>query len=281
MTDGSLRLQWKPSTATQTVDQTLTAKSEAIFDVREDGLRLTWRTDLDFRGSERDVFTFNLPDGFLVEQVSGENIRSWDVKKVGQSNRLNVSTLSAAKDKETFTIELSQRDFAVGQTANQFDAPYLTVEGAALHKGVYTIRRSPIIELKTNQQRAASRIDEHHGKCKIDVSAIDSKSSPLGIRPFQCLQFVTTPFQIGLQANLVPRTIKADTQAILRIGQSEADLETKINIVVGARPIYKLSFDLPKEAEIRSLTAGLNETCLLYTSPSPRDQRGSRMPSSA
>ena len=26
---------------------------------------------------------------------------------------------------------------------------------------------------------------------------------------------------------------------------------------------------------------GLNQTCLLYTSPSPRDQRGSRMPSSA
>ena len=25
----------------------------------------------------------------------------------------------------------------------------------------------------------------------------------------------------------------------------------------------------------------VNETCLLYTSPSPRDQRGSRMPSSA
>ena len=172
---------------------------------------------------------------------------------------MNVSTLSAAKDKETFTIELSQRDFAVGPTASQFDAPYLTVEGAALHKGVYTIRRSPIIELKTTQQRAANRIDEH-GKCKIDVSAIDSKSSPLGIEPFQCLQFVTTPFQIGLQAKLVPRTIKADTQAILRIGQSEADLETRINIAVGARPIYKLSFDLPKAAEIRSLTAGLNET---------------------
>ena len=47
--DGSLRLQWKPSTATQAVDQSLTAKSEAIFDVREDGLRLTWRVDLDFR----------------------------------------------------------------------------------------------------------------------------------------------------------------------------------------------------------------------------------------
>ena len=29
------------------------------------------------------------------------------------------------------------------------------------------------------------------------------------------------------------------------------------------------------------LTFGLNWFCLLYTSPSPRDQRGSRMPSSA
>ena len=30
-----------------------------------------------------------------------------------------------------------------------------------------------------------------------------------------------------------------------------------------------------------TLSAAYNETCLLYTSPSPRDQRGSRMPSSA
>ena len=38
------------------------------------------------------------------------------------------------------------------------------------------------------------------------------------------------------------------------------------------------------EATIRrSLEVGIHhiETCLLYTSPSPRDQRGSRMPSSA
>ena len=258
--DGSLRLQWKPSTATQTVDQSLTAQSEAIFDVREDGLRLTWRVDLDFRGSERDVFTLNLPDGFLVEQVSGENVRAWDVKKDGESSRLNVTTLSAAKDSETFTIELSKRDFVVDQTAKEFDVPYLTVEGAALHKGVYTVRKSPIIELKTTKLKAANRIDQDQFECRVDVAGIDSKSSPLGIEPFQVLQFVTTPFQIGLQANLVPRTIKAETQSILRIGQSEADLEMKIKVDVGKRPIYKLSFDLPKDVEIRSLAAGLKET---------------------
>lgn len=257
--DGSLRLQWKPSTAAQTVDQSLTAQSEAVFDVREDGLRLTWRVDLEFRGSERDVFTLNLPDGFLVEQVSGENIRAWDVKQAGSATRLNLTTLSPAKDKESFTIELSRRDFAIEDQAAQFDAPYLTVEGAALHQGVYMVRRSPIIELKTTKTAAVSRIDENQVKRSLDIASIDSKSSPLGIELFQVHQFVTTPFQIGIQANVVPRKIKAETQSILRIGQSEADLEMRINVEVGRRPLYKLSFDIPKDVEIRSLTAGLNE----------------------
>ncbi|MFT5302809.1 MAG: NADH:ubiquinone oxidoreductase subunit 6 (subunit J), partial [Mariniblastus sp.] len=219
--NGTLRLQWKPSTATQIVDQSLTARSEAVFDVREDGLRLNWRVDLDFRGSERDLFTLNLPEEFLVEQVSGENIRAWSVQQEGNFSRLQLVTLSPAKDKESFTIELSRRDFTVDNTTTQFDAPYLTVEGAALHKGLYTVRRSPIIELKTTKQKSASRIDQNPSDSRIDMGVIDSKSSPLGIEAFQVLQFVTTPFQIGLQAQLVPRTIKAETQSVLRIGQTE------------------------------------------------------------
>lgn len=255
--DGSLRLQWKPSTATQTVEQSLTVQSEAVFDVREDGLRLTWKADLEFRGSERDVFTLNLPDGFLVEQVSGENIRAWDVSG---AKRLNLTTLSPAKDKESFIIELSKRDFTIEDQAAQFDAPYLGVEGAALHQGVYMVRRSPIVELKTTKTAAASRIDENRVKRSLDMGRIDAKSSPLGIEMFQVYQFITTPFQIGIQASVVPRKIKAETQSILRVGQTEADLEMRINVDVGRRALYMLSFEIPKDVQIRSLTAGLNES---------------------
>ena len=35
------------------------------------------------------------------------------------------------------------------------------------------------------------------------------------------------------------------------------------------------------DAVLAALASDLNKPCLLYTSPSPRDQRGSRMPSSA
>ena len=36
-----------------------------------------------------------------------------------------------------------------------------------------------------------------------------------------------------------------------------------------------------KEKECVTIILTVDESCLLYTSPSPRDQRGSRMPSSA
>ena len=47
------------------------------------------------------------------------------------------------------------------------------------------------------------------------------------------------------------------------------------------RALHDVGLDGPSAAEeIRDLRS-LLKACLLYTSPSPRDQRGSRMPSSA
>ena len=47
------------------------------------------------------------------------------------------------------------------------------------------------------------------------------------------------------------------------------------------RPRSELACASLRKRPILSLINGCRNTCLLYTSPSPRDQRGSRMPSSA
>ena len=46
-----------------------------------------------------------------------------------------------------------------------------------------------------------------------------------------------------------------------------------------AAPLVKDAASI--EEAVQAINAGLFKACLLYTSPSPRDQRGSRMPSSA
>ena len=56
-----------------------------------------------------------------------------------------------------------------------------------------------------------------------------------------------------------------------------------ISLGEGNTPLIKLENipkELGKEVDLYVKYEGLNP-CLLYTSPSPRDQRGSRMPSSA
>ena len=45
--------------------------------------------------------------------------------------------------------------------------------------------------------------------------------------------------------------------------------------------IERLDLTDKASTNMRKLSGGMKRSCLLYTSPSPRDQRGSRMPSSA
>ena len=65
------------------------------------------------------------------------------------------------------------------------------------------------------------------------------------------------------------------------------DLRDKVILITGAsrgigRAVAVAAANAGAEIIITGRTmGGLEETCLLYTSPSPRDKRQSRMPSSA
>ena len=76
-----------------------------------------------------------------------------------------------------------------------------------------------------------------------------------------------------LFAEMKEKNIKMDAgtyNAMIRVvGQTDGDVD-------GARRLFAEM----KEKNIK-INAGTYNLCLLYTSPSPRDQRGSRMPSSA
>ena len=83
------------------------------------------------------------------------------------------------------------------------------------------------------------------------------------------LEEVVEPFET-MRANISIHTDNtADSPLIFR--QSE--------LLYGLKNFVENAADFAKDSVV--LTADWNKHCLLYTSPSPRDQRGSRMPSSA
>ena len=54
LTDGQINLQWRDKVSEGQVDQSLTAKSTAVLDVREDSLHLVWQVRLEFGRAFRD-----------------------------------------------------------------------------------------------------------------------------------------------------------------------------------------------------------------------------------
>ena len=74
------------------------------------------------------------------------------------------------------------------------------------------------------------------------------------------------------------RILNTGTEAITRVSIESTDSQGKNWFTIGVSPnIIDASF----KALIDSLDFKLFKDCLLYTSPSPRDKRQSRMPSSA
>ena len=215
-------------------------------------MRLVWRFDLEFRRSQRDSFTIDIPAGYLVENVTGTNVRGWNLSEAGGLRKLDVTLLKAAQDADSFAVSLLQRGTVGSGTLKTFSAPVLSVEGAAQQSGELTIRSSPLLELRTESAEGASRAD---ADASATNAAAGSDASPLGIVPFQAYRFATVPFAIKLSAQAVKPRISADLQTVLKIGRDERTVESRIRMQVDGRPIYRLQIALPEDLRIDHVVA--------------------------
>ena len=260
---GAINLQWRPKVSEGQIDQTLTAESTAELDVQEDQLRLRWSLKFEFRHGEREFFTVEIPPGYLVEKVEGQNVRGWELKPAGARQDLEVTVLKRAKETEQFTITL----WRVSQitAAKEFDVPVVGVTGAVRHSGRLTIRRSPMLDLRTVSTSGVTRTDFTEPSVAHPPSggqgnaqpgaAVPQSDSPLGIRPFQAYQFVTVPFEIRLAAEPVASRVSAVVQTILRMAERERRIESRTLITAENRPLYQARFVVPADLKIDSVQA--------------------------
>lgn len=257
---GIVQLQWRPKVGAGEVDQSLTVRSAAVFDIQEDGLRMAWQLNLQFR-TQRETFTIHLPADYLVEKVTGDNVRGWISKSADAIQQLDVTLLKATTGSETLTLYLSRRE-TVGQgDLAKFDLPVVSVPAAVLHQGHLAIRRSPLLDVQTPSTVGVSRTDPT--KESQAVIAAVQEESPLGIRPYQDFRFVTTPYTVALSAApladpattpLIEQT-GAALQTLLRIGTRETSYECKVGINVKLRPVHQVRVLLPAGFEFDRVDA--------------------------
>jgi len=250
---GALRLQWRPKVASGQIDQSLTARSSAVFDIQEDGLRLTWRLMFDFGSSPRETVSLAVPADWLVEGVRGENVRGWQVVEADAARRIDVTLLKATTGQESVTVQLARRE-PIGQDASSsFTAPVIGVPNAVLHQGHLAIRRSPRLDVRTEQVRGVARAES-----TADIAAVVAdirEESPLGITPFQTFRFASANFAIDLTAVAYPADIRAEVQALLRIGDRETNYEARVVLQSLQRPLHEVRLLLPVGFELDRVEA--------------------------
>lgn len=249
--DGAFHIQWRAKAGAAPVDQSLTARSAVALDVQEDGLRLVWGYNLEFRRGQRDSFRIDVPEGYLVEKVNGANVRGWRLVEADGKRHLEITLLKAAQGSESFSLVMSRRG-AIGAALAEFTVPVLNVEGAAQQAGEVTIRRSPLLEVRTAQTTGVSRADNAAANAAANG---ESEESPLGILPYQAYRFATSPFTIKLTARPVAARVSAELQTVLKISQRQRTLESRIRMQVHDRPIYRVRIALPAEWKLDRVEA--------------------------
>ena len=251
---GGFGIQWRPKVGEGQVDRSLTVQSDAVLDVQEDGLRLVWQSTLEFRRSQRDAFRVSVPAEYLVEKVEGGNVRGWEIRKEASRQTVEITLLKTAKDSERFTLRL-WRPVAVGEAgATAFEAPIVNVADAAMQGGQLTIRRSPLLDLRTVSAAGLSRADLSAAPDSAAPGGAGAEDSPLGIQPYEAYQFVSTPFSLRLTAAALTGHATAELETLFRISEYEQVLESRIKLDVRERPVHRVEIFLPSGLTLEEVT---------------------------
>ncbi|HZL88018.1 MAG TPA: hypothetical protein VFB96_06540, partial [Pirellulaceae bacterium] len=219
----------------------------------DDAVRLVWQTRLEFGRSTRDTFRFTLPLGYLVEQVSGENIRGYAVKEENGRQSLDVTLLKAAVGKETITIHASQRGVVGQGELAQFAAPEVRVDSAVLHQGEIVVRRSSRLDLRAVTVADLSRADAEGATAAIEQAADTAETSFIPLKALASYRFVREGFKLTLAARPMAQETTAQVRAIVRAGDLESSLDAAILYRVQGEPLYRARVYLPDGFELERL----------------------------
>ena len=131
--------------------------------------------------------------------------------------------------------------------------PLVTAAGAAQAAGQITIRRSPLMDVRTIAQSGVTRTDLDEAAASPRGGAGDE--SPLGIRPYQAYRFATVPFRLRLAAAPLAAKTTADVQSLVKFGQYERTLESRVILHIEDRPIFRVEMFLPPELKLEHVSA--------------------------
>ena len=247
-TNQVFHLRWRPKLELDHSQASLAVRSNVAYDVRDDGFRVIWNAELEFRRGRYSRFSFRTPKDFTIDAVTGASIRSWNATEDGDQRRVEVELLAEITDRERVTVELSRRGAVGIDTMQSLGSPVVVFDDAVVQQGNILVRGSPRLDIQIVR---ATRLDrtEVSGLVPL-VAAIDNdpaRQSFLPLKPIQAFRFSSTGYQLDLMTSVIPEKREADAHVALRRREGSLGLEAEITIRDANQPIHKVEMFLPDQ----------------------------------
>lgn len=260
---GAFLWQWREKISEGEVDHSLTANSEAVFDIQEDGFQLIWNISLSLQKGRYESFRFRIPHGYTICSVDGPNVRGWmpvesaDSTDTATDVLIDVELLKQADAQENIVFVLRKNEAFEEEKTIQANVPKLHVLEAAMHHGRITMRRSPFLDVKTSEIVAATRTDLPAEGSKNSAPSTGSNTiveNPFGIRPLSAFRFTSEAFQIGFSAVPIQGTYRARISNILKLSEFNYRLESRIELRAEKRALHRAKIQLPKNLSLEKVS---------------------------
>jgi len=266
---GVFHWQWRPQVTEGTVDDDLKIDSDALFEVREDGMRMTWNLTLDFGGGKHETFRLRLPGDYQVAAIDGRNVRGWGPVEIdipdSDKQTIDVELLKPADTQELVTVVM-WKNRGTDDAANDI-VPVVEVVGAAMHRGRMSVMQSPLLNVRTIHESGLSRTDlpSANELTRIASTKLAGLESPLGIRPVQTFRFASESFRLALDVSPVVPLHSVTIQSIVNMSEYETTLESNITLQPDKKPIYQADIRLPQGFKVRRVNIPIRHEYIVHT----------------
>ncbi|MDR0391453.1 MAG: hypothetical protein LBH59_06080, partial [Planctomycetaceae bacterium] len=263
--NGKFAWRWRSAISEGQVDRSLEVESLVRFDLQDDAAWILWMPQFKISRGKWEALRLQIPKIYTIVEIAGENVRGWNIvtennteNNKGENNDtqiINIDLLKPAEKEEVLQVRLlnisPEKKADSGET---WKLSTLSVPEAGIHRGRIDLYRSSVRKFRVTEVNGAVLTDQPKDPISITTDKFNT-TSPLGTESFQSYRFISEPFDLSFNSNLLSEKASVNFQSILKVTHKRSVLETKISLRTGNNNPFFATIKLPDQFKLKNVTA--------------------------
>jgi hypothetical protein len=240
------RIQWQPSTKKNSNDVVYHSAGRTSLTLADAGLSLRSTLEINVRQGELSELEIGIPENYLVQSVSGEEVAGWSVLNTDDSRSLKLLFRQSLTTTTAITL-LLYSDSPISPDKSSLNVPIPIVHGATRDLGTVTLLAGSQFQVRSEALSAVTQINP------------DDAALPEGYdgeaRRMLAWRYTRHPAVISVRATRTAEEIKVLAFHAVRL-ESQRELWTsRLTLQISGAPRSRVDILLPRKFLLLDISA--------------------------